>query len=53
MSKLVVWLSTRLANLLQAISVILQVMDGIHKLLDPVSNITLNVCPGVPISIGP
>ena len=40
-------------DLRQAISVILQVIDGIHKLLDPVSNITLNVCPGVPISIGP
>jgi len=40
-------------NLRQAISVILQVIDGIHKLLDPVSNMTLKVCPGVPISIGP
>ena len=28
-------------------------LDGTHKLLDPVSKITVNFCPGVPIEMGP
>ena len=40
-------------NLLHANSQIGHVADGTHKLLEPVSKITLNNFPGVPSSIGP
>jgi len=39
--------------LLHAISSIEQCIDGTHKLEEPVSNTTLNGCPGVPIVMGP
>ena len=40
-------------HLLQAISQMGQVAEGTQRLLDPVSKMTLNCCPGVPSSIGP
>lgn len=40
-------------KLQQAISVFAHLLDGTHKLDDPVSNITVNGCGGLPIPIGP
>ena len=40
-------------NLLQATSQIGHIVDGIQRLLEPVSNMTLKVWGGVPMSIGP
>lgn len=40
-------------KLRHAISVMAHLLEGTHKLLDPVSNITVNFCSGVPIEIGP
>ena len=45
--------SRNVSDLLQAISQIGHCTDGTQRLLEPVSNITLKVCGGVPISIGP
>ena len=36
-----------------AMSESLHFLDGTHRLDDPVSNITLNCCGGVPMVIGP
>ena len=40
-------------NLLHATSQIGHFVDGIQRLLEPVSNMTLKVWGGVPMSIGP
>lgn len=40
-------------NLRQAMSSVLQFTEGTHKFEEPVSKMTLNFCPGVPIKISP